>query len=90
MNCIYPTNLPCPFTHQPWCPSVVQPPAEESCEYVYNTEGYPIPYFPTYDPFHSIFTSILNNSGVTSTPSYVTEEPTAAPDVICPLIFKYW
>ncbi|KAL9541629.1 hypothetical protein MBANPS3_009008 [Mucor bainieri] len=88
-NCVYPMNEPCPFTQKPWCPSILDQTnvLEEDCDTIYNTEGYPYPYFPSYDPYHEIFTSILNRSGVTSTPSFVTEQPTEIPAVFCPLIF---
>ncbi|KAI8640817.1 hypothetical protein BD408DRAFT_226776 [Parasitella parasitica] len=88
-NCIYPMNERCPFAKKPWCPSILDQTQteEQDCDTIYNTEGYPYPYFPSYDPYHEIFTSILNRSGVTSTPSFVTEEPTQVPSVFCPLIF---
>lgn len=85
-------NEPCPFMQKPWCPSILDQTdvPEEDCDTIYNTEGYPYPYFPSYDPYHEIFTSILNRSGVTSTPSFVTEQPTEVPAVFCPLIFIMW
>jgi hypothetical protein len=89
-TCIYPMDQPCPFTQEPWCPSIFDPPVSEECDTVFATEGYPFPYFPTYDPYHSVFTSLLNNSGVTSTPTFVTEIATESPISVCPLIFRYW
>lgn len=83
---------PCPFTEQPWCPSIldIDPIDEPECDTVFETKGYPFPYFPTADPYYTVFTSILNGSGVTSTPSFVTATPTALPNTFCPLIFKFW
>jgi hypothetical protein len=84
-------NQPCPFTEQPWCPSILDVDSfEPECDTVYESRGYPFPYFPITDPYHSVFTSILNDSGVTSTPDFVTATPTTTPDVFCPLIFKFW
>lgn len=87
-SCVYPMDQPCPYTEQPWCPSAYDNEGGPSC--IYNTEGYPFPYFPPYDPYHSIFTSILNESGVTFIPAFVTEITTSLPVHYCPLIFRLW
>jgi hypothetical protein len=76
-------DAPCPFTHQPVCPI---PPKEEDC--VYNTDGYPYPYFPKNDPYHDMFTSIKDKSGVTSIEA--PPVPTAIPDYFCPLMLVLW
>lgn len=89
-SCVYPMDQPCPYTLEPWCPSTTDPFNTEECDSVYPTEGYPFPYFPTYDPYYSTFSSIMNGSGVTTTPSFVTERPVQTPVHICPLIFRYW
>ncbi|KAG2235726.1 hypothetical protein INT48_009141 [Thamnidium elegans] len=53
------------------------------------TEGYPFPYFPTNDPFHDIFTSMLNQSGITATTTFATDVSAETPISACPLIFRY-
>lgn len=103
--CIYPKGLPCPFTRQPWCPTMddyEDPP----CDTIYETRGYPQPFFPVTDPYFHIFTSAMNCT--TDLPTSVetaetTEPPPTRPVVsaiptvtpeppveYCPLIFKFW
>ncbi|KAI9246427.1 hypothetical protein EDC94DRAFT_390390 [Helicostylum pulchrum] len=85
-DCLYPMDQPCPFTQEPWCPSVFD---YKKVKTLKVTEGYPFPHFPTHDPFHNIFTSMLNQSGITATTSFATDGSAETPISACPLIFRY-
>lgn len=99
-RCVYPKGLPCPFTRQPWCPSRYEY-EEPPCDTIYETRGYPQPFFPITDPYFHAFTSAMNctTDDATTPVEPTTTRPTVAiiptttpepPATYCPLIFKFW